>query len=176
MPVAANPLIEVTPGLMIWTLICFTITFLVLKRFAFGPIQKIIDERRQRIRESLQEAEHAREESRKLLEEHRALRANARSEAEEILSEARRVAEALRERAREETELDRQRRLEETRRQIEAETQRALEEIRAEVAELALVAAGKVTRKALDRDDHRRLIEEALSELDFSVLEKETAR
>ena len=176
MPVAANPLIEVAPGLMIWTLICFAITFFVLRRFAFGPIQKIIDERRARIRQSIEEAEHARNEARKLLEEHRELRANARGEAEEILGEARRVAESLRERVREETELDRQRRLEETRRQIEAETQRALEQIRAEVADLALIAAGKVTQKALDRDDHRRLIEEALSELDFSVLEKESTR
>ena len=51
--VAANPLIQVTPGLMIWTIVCFLITFFVLKRYAFGPIQKMIDERRERIRESL---------------------------------------------------------------------------------------------------------------------------
>jgi len=71
----------------------------------------------------------------------------------------------------EETEADRQRRLEETKRQIEAETQRALEQIRAEVADLALLAASKVTRKTLDEADHRRLIEDAIGELDFSVLE-----
>jgi F-type H+-transporting ATPase subunit b len=172
MPLAANPLIEVVPGLMIWTLIAFGITFFVLRRYAFGPVQKIIDERRQRIREALQEAEHAREESRKLLEEHRQLRAGARSEAEEILSEARRVADSMRERVREETEQDRQRRLEETRRQIEAETTRALEEIRSEVASLALDAAEKVTRGALRRDDQRRLIDDAVKDLDFSALEK----
>ena len=73
---------------------------------------------------------------------------------------------------REETEEDRQRRLEETRRQIEAETTRALEEIRREVASLALIAAEKVTRGALDRDDQRRLIDEAVAEIDFSALEK----
>jgi F-type H+-transporting ATPase subunit b len=172
MPLAANPLIEVVPGLMIWTLIAFGITFFVLRRYAFGPVQKIIDERRQRIRESLQEAERARDESRKLLEEHRQLRAGARGEAEEILSEARRVADSMRERVREETEQDRQRRLEETKRQIEAETTRALEEIRSEVASLALDAAEKVTRGALDRDDQRRLIEDAVKDLDFSALEK----
>jgi F-type H+-transporting ATPase subunit b len=172
MPLAANPLIEVVPGLMIWTLIAFGITFFVLRRYAFGPVQKIIDERRQRIREALQEAEHAREESRKLLEEHRQLRAGARGEAEEILSEARRVADSMRERVREETDQDRQRRLEETRRQIEAETTRALEEIRSEVASLALDAAEKVTRGALKRDDHTRLIEDAVKNLDFSPLEK----
>ena len=173
---AANPLIEVAPGLMIWTLISFGITFFVLKRVAFGPIQNAIDQRRERIRQSLEEAERAREESRKLLEEHRQLRASVRGEAEEILAEARRVADSLRERAREETEADRQRRLEDTRRQIEAETARALEQIRAEVADLALVAAAKVTRRSLDDADHRRLIDEAIGDLDFSAFEKEAAK
>jgi F-type H+-transporting ATPase subunit b len=175
MPVAANPLIEVSPGLMIWTLICFGITFYVLRKFAFGPIQKAIDERRDRIRESLAEAEHARTEARQLLEEHKQLRANAHQEADAILAEARRIAESMRERSREELEEDRQRRLEETRRQIEAETARALGQIRAEVADLAIVAAEKVTRKTLGGDDHRRLIDEAIGELDFSALERQGA-
>jgi F-type H+-transporting ATPase subunit b len=165
-------LIKPVPGLMIWTLISFGLAFFALRHFAFGPIQKIIDERRKRIREALVEAERTREEARKLLEEHRQLRASARGEAEGILAEARRVAESMRERVREETDEDRQRRLEETRRQIEAETTRALEQIRAEVAELALVAAEKVTRGALGRPEHRRLIEEAVGDLDFSALEK----
>jgi len=156
---------------MIWTIIVFGITLFVLWKFAFGPIQKIIDERRTRIRQSLEEADHARSEARKLLEEHRALRARARGEAEEILSEARRIADSMRERVREETEADRQRRLEETRKQVEAETQRALGEIRAEIADLALVAAERVTRQALDRPEQRRLIDDAIKDLDFSALE-----
>ena len=176
MVVGANPLIEVVPGLMIWTLICFGITFFVLYRYAFGPVQKIIDERRERIRQSLVEAEHAREESRKLLEEHRQLRSEVRQEAEGILAEARRVADSVRERVKEEAEEDRQRRLEETRRQIEAETARALEQIRAEVADLALVAAERVIRQRLDRESDRKLIEDAIGDLDFSALERESAR
>ena len=171
---ASNALIKVTPGLMIWTLICFFITFLVLRRYAFGPIQKAIDERRDRIRRSIEEAENARNEARRLLEEHKKLIASARGDAEEILAEARRVSEAQRARVKEETEADRQRRLEETKRQIEAETQRALQQIRAEVAELTLVATAKVTGKVLDESDHRRLIEDAIKDLDFSVLERET--
>src|SRR5262249_9607405 len=174
--VASNPLIQVTPGLMIWTIVCFAIAFYVLKRYAFGPIQKGIDERRERIRRSLEDADEARAEARRLLEEHRALIGQARGQAEDILNEARRVADAQRERVKEETEADRQRRLEETRRQIEAETHRALEEIRAEVAELTLIAATKVTGKSLDDADHRRLINEAIRDLDFSVLEEEVAR
>jgi F-type H+-transporting ATPase subunit b len=172
MPLATNPLIQVTPGLMIWTIVCFLVTLFVLKRFAFGPIQKTIDERRERIRQSLDEADNAREEARKLLEEHRKLISGAQTDAEEILSEARRVAEANERRMREELEADRQRRLEETRKQIDAETRRALEAIRAEVVDLSLLAATKVTRKSLDDADHRRLIEEAVGELDFSVLEQ----
>src|ERR671933_1828540 len=176
MVVASNALISVTPGLMIWTIVCFLITLYVLKRWAFGPIQKMIDERRDRIRRSLEDAEEAREEARRLLEEHRRLIGQARSEGEQILAEARRVADSQRERVKEEAEADRQRRLEETRRQIEAETHRALEQIRAEVAELTLVAATKVTRKVLDEADHRRLVEDAIADLDFSVLEEEAAR
>jgi F-type H+-transporting ATPase subunit b len=172
MPLASNALIQVTPGLMIWTIVAFLITLFVLKRYAFGPIQKTIDERRERIRRALEEADEARAEARRLLEEHRSLIGQARGEAEQILAEARRVGDAQRERVKQETEADRQRRLEETRRQIEAETQRALGLIRAEVAELTVVAASKVTGKVLDDEDHRRLIEEAVSELDFSVLEE----
>jgi F-type H+-transporting ATPase subunit b len=172
MLLGTNALIKVTPGLMIWTIVCFLIALFVLRRYAFGPIQKAIDERRERIRQSIEEADRARDEARHLLEEHRKLIGKAKTDAEEILAEARHVADSQRERVREETEADRQRRLEETKRQIEAETQRALEQIRAEVAELTLVATSKVTGKVLDRDDHRRLIADAISELDFSVLER----
>ena len=169
--VAASGLIKVVPGLMIWTLVAFAITFFVLRKYAFGPIQKAIDERREKIRQSIQEADRARDEARRLLEEHRALIGKAKGEAEEILAEARRIADSQRERVKEETEADRQRRLEETKRQIEAETQRALTMIRAEVASLTLIATTKVTGKVLDRDDHKRLIEDAIGELDFSALE-----
>jgi F-type H+-transporting ATPase subunit b len=170
-----NALIDPNPGLMIWTIVCFAIAFFVLRKYAFGPVQRVIDERRKRILEALEEAERSRAEARRLLEEHRALLGRARSDAEEILAEGRKVAEAQRQRMKEETEVERQRRLEETSRQIEAETRRALQQIRAEVADLTLLATAKVTGKALDEADHRRLIDEAVSELDFSVLEKEGA-
>jgi len=97
--------------------------------------------------------------------------AQARGQAEEILAEARRVTESQRKRLRDELDVDRQRRLEETTRQIEAETQRALALIRAEVADLTVIATQKVTGKVLDEQDHKRLIEDAIRELDFSVLE-----
>src|SRR5439155_26462636 len=171
MLVAANPLIQVIPGLMIWTIVSFAITLWVLKRYAFGPVQKLIDDRRDRIRRSIEEADRAREEARSVLEEHRALIGQARSQAEAILAEAWKVADAQRERLRGEIEVDRQRRLAETERQIGQATAQALGEIRREVASLSLLAAEKITRKTLTDADQQRLIDEALSEIDFSQLE-----
>ena len=168
-------LIDVVPGLMIWTLICFAITFYVLKRFAFGPIQRTIDERRDRIRNAVDEADRARSEARALLEEHRKLIGEAKGEAAGILADARKVADSQMERVKQEAEEERQRRLEETRRQIDAETKRSLDQIRSEVADLTLAATARVTGKVLDAEDQRRLIDEAISELDFSALDKETA-
>jgi len=168
---AANPLISVTPGLMIWTIVCFFITFVVLRRYAFGPIQKMLDDRREQIRRSIEDAELSRDEARKLLEEHRELMSQARGDAEKILAEARQTAVSMEQRMREETETERQRRLEETRREIAAETARALEQIRSEVADLTLEATAIVVGKKLDSDRDRELITDAIGSLDFSRLE-----
>jgi F-type H+-transporting ATPase subunit b len=169
---ASNPLISVTPGLMIWTIICFLIALWVLKRYAFGPIQKLIDDRRDAIRRSVEAADQARDEAQQLLEEHKKLIGEARGQAEAILAEARKTRESMEHRMREETEAERQRRLEETRKEIAAETARALEQIRSEVADLTLEAASRVVGRTLDADRDRELISEAIDGLDFSRLEE----
>jgi F-type H+-transporting ATPase subunit b len=174
MLLGANALISVTPGLMIWTIVCFLIALFVLKKYAFGPIQKMIDDRREQIRRSIEEADNARKEARQLLEEHKALMQEARGEAEQIIAEARKTRESMELRMREETEAERQRRLEETRREIAAETVRALEQIRAEVADLTLEATAIVVGKKLDSDGDRELISQAIGSLDFSRLEEAT--
>jgi F-type H+-transporting ATPase subunit b len=170
--VASNPLISVTPGLMIWTIICFLIALFVLKRYAFGPIQNIIEERRAAIQRSMEAADEARDEAERLLEEHKKLIAEARGQGEAILAEARKTRESMEQRMREETEAERQRRLEETRKEIAAETARALEQIRAEVADLTLEAASRVVGRTLDSERDQELISEAIDGLDFSRLEE----
>jgi F-type H+-transporting ATPase subunit b len=172
--VADSGLIKVVPGLMIWTLIAFGITFFVLRRYAFRPIQAAIDARRERIHQALDEADRARSEAEQLMAEQREALAKARADAEAMLAEARNVADAQHRRLREELDEERRRRIEETRKEIDAETQRAITQIRSEVASLALEATEKVTGKVLTGDDQRRLIDQAIDELDFSVLEKET--
>jgi F-type H+-transporting ATPase subunit b len=169
---ASSGLIEVVPGLMIWTLVAFGITFFVLKKVAFKPIQTTIDARRDRIREAVEEADNARNEARDLLEQNRAVLAEARSESAQILAEARKVADAQIQRAKDEAEVERQRRLEDTRKQIDAETVRAIDQIRGEVADLTLEATQRVVGKVLDSADQRRLIDEAIEGLDFSALER----
>ena len=131
MLLGANPLIQVVPGLMVWTLVAFVIMLFVLKRYAFGPVQKMIDERRDHIRASIDEADNAREEAKQLLEEHRQLIAR-REEPRPSRSWPRpaRSPTTQQEHMRAETEEDRLRRLEETKRQIEQATQQALGEIR----------------------------------------------
>jgi F-type H+-transporting ATPase subunit b len=167
---SGNDLISVVPGLMIWTVITFVIVFFVLRKLAFGRIQGLIDQRRDRIAEALEEADKARVEARSLLAENQRLIAEGKAQAEAILAEARRIAESQRQRTLAEAQADLERRLEENRRSIEAENQRLVEQIRREVVELTLVAAEKVTGKVLDADDHRRLIDEAVAEIDFDRL------
>jgi F-type H+-transporting ATPase subunit b len=166
-------LISVVPGLMVWTIIAFGITFFVLRKFAFSRIQAIIDERRDRIREALDEADKARQEARELRELTQAEREEAKSERERILDEARRQAQAQLEQARAQAEEDLKRRLEENRREIEAENRRMAEQIRRDVVELTLLAAEKVTGKSLDADDQRRLIDETIEEVDVKKLVSE---
>src|SRR5919204_4256000 len=165
-----NFLVTPNVGLMIWTLIAFIIALYLLQRLAFPRIGEALDKRRRAIEESIESAERTREEADKLLEEYRARLREAREQADDIVVRARKAAERLQEETISQAKESREELMDRTRRDIEAETRRALEEIRQEVANLTVLATEKLARKSLDSEDHRRLIEEALSEIDFSQL------
>ena len=165
-----NFLVSPEVGLMIWTLIAFGITLLILRKLAFPRIAEALDKRRKAIEDSIEHAEQARREADELLEEYRARLREAREQADDIVVRARKAAEALADEGKAAATKQREELLAAARRDIEAETRRSLEEIRKEVADLTLIATEKVTRKSLTPDDHRRLIEEALGEVDFSAL------
>ncbi|MEK6230148.1 MAG: F0F1 ATP synthase subunit B [Actinomycetota bacterium] len=162
----------VTPGLglMLWTLIAFGITYYVLSRLAFPRIAEALDKRRRAIDESIDSAVRTKQEADELLAEYRARLKEARKQADDIVARSRRAAEAMQDESKAEAKRYREELMESTRRDIETETRRSLDQIRKEVADLTVLATEKVTRKSLDDDDHRRLIEEALSEADFSSL------
>jgi F-type H+-transporting ATPase subunit b len=165
-----NFLVTPNVGLMIWTLIAFGIALLLLQRLAFPRIGEALDKRRRAIEESIDAAERTRIEADVLLEEYRARLREAREQADDIVARARKAAETLQEEQLAQAKQSREDLMERTRRDIEAETRRALEEIRNEVANLTVMATEKLARKSLDDEDHRRLIDEALNEIDFSQL------
>ena len=174
LPLAAggsgNFLVTPSVGLMIWTLLAFGISYLILRKVAFPRIADALDKRRRAIEESIDHADRTKREADLLLEEYRQRLREARAQADEIVARARKAGEVRERESLEEARGRRDELLEQTRRDIEAETRRAIQEIRAEVADLTIMATEKVTRKALDADDQRRLVEEALGELDFSQL------
>ena len=167
---SGNALIDVVPGLMIWTIVTFAIVFFVLRRVAFGRIQGLIDQRRDRIREALDEADKARDEARKLREDVRQEREEAKGERERILEDTRRQAQRQFQQAREQAEQDLKERLDKNLEEIEAENVKLREQIRRDVVDLTLLASEKVTGKVLDEDDQRRLIEETIEEADVQRL------
>ena len=157
-------------GLMIWTLLAFGATLYILNKVAFPRIAEALDKRRKAIEDSIEHAEQAKREADELLEEYRARLREAREQADDIVVRARKAADSLADESKAQAVQQREELLAATRRDIEAETRRALDEIRKEVANLTVLATEKVTRKSLTPDDHRRLIEEALTEVDFSTL------
>ena len=165
-----NFLVSPSVGLMLWTVIAFGLTLYVLRQLAFPRIAEALDKRRRAIEETIDASERARKEADELLEEYRARLSEAREQAEDIVSRARKAGDRVEVEAKEDAEGQRQEMLGRARREIEAETRRALNEIRREVADLTVTATERVTRKSLDPEDHKRLIEEALSDLDFSAL------
>ena len=160
-------------GLMIWTLIAFSISLWVLQKYAFPAIGNALEKRRLLIDESIDHAQKTREEADKILEEYRARLREAREQAEDILVRSRKAAEQFEAESREKAQQEHKEALERTRREIQAETQRALDSIRKEVADLTIIATEKVARKSLTGDDQKRLIEEALAEVDFSAFAPE---
>jgi F-type H+-transporting ATPase subunit b len=171
---SGNFLVSPNVGLMIWTLLAFGTTLFLLNKLAFPRIAEALDRRRKAIEDSIEHAEQAKREADELLEEYRARLREAREQAEDITVRARKAADSLADEAKAQATQQREELMERTRRDIEAETKRALDEIRKEVANLTVIATEKVTRKSLTPDDHRRLIEEALGEVDFSTLAKES--
>jgi F-type H+-transporting ATPase subunit b len=165
-----NFLVSPELGLMIWALLAFGATLFLLNKLAFPRIAEALDRRRQAIQDSIDSAQRAKQEADELLEEYRARLREAREQAEDILVRARKAAEAVSDETKSQASKQREELLASARRDIEHETRRALEELRKEVADLTVLATEKITRKSLTEEDHRRLIEDALSEVDFSTL------
>jgi F-type H+-transporting ATPase subunit b len=162
----------ITPniGMTIWTLIVFSVSLVVLTKAVFPRIREALDRRQAAIEESIDAAERTRQEADALLVEYRERLAEARQQAEEIVERARQAAAVVESEARTTAQARGEQMLEQTRRDIETESRRMLDEIMRDVAELTVLATERVTRKTLTDADQRQLVQDALSDLDFSAL------
>src|SRR3954470_1545445 len=157
-------------GLMIWTLVLFGLSMFLLAKVAFPRIAEALDRRQKAIEDSIDAAETTRREAEQILAEYRERLAEARGQADDIVARARKTGEAAENEIVADARSKREELMEQTRKDIEAETRRAIQAIRAEVADLTVLATEKVARKSLTSDDQKRLVDEALSELDFASL------
>jgi F-type H+-transporting ATPase subunit b len=171
-PVASGSSFLITPnvGIMIWTIVVFAISLFILRKAVFPRIGEALDKRAETIEGEIDSAAHLRQEAEKVLEEYRERLKEARAQAEEIVQRARQTAEAHEHEAREHGQEILAETIKRAERDIDAATKRALDDIRREVADLTIMATEKVVRKTLDDAEQRRLVEEALSEVDFSIL------
>jgi F-type H+-transporting ATPase subunit b len=162
----------ITPnvGLMVWTIVVFAISLFILSRAVFPRIGEALDSRAKSIEGDIDSAHELRKEADKILAEYRERLKEARAQSEEIVQRARQTAESHEHEARDRGQEILGEAAKRAEREIEAATKRALDDIRREVADLTVMATEKVTRKSLNEADQRRLVEEALNELDFSGL------
>jgi F-type H+-transporting ATPase subunit b len=155
-------MLKIEPGLLIWTIITFLVLLIVLRRVAWKPLLAALEQRENTIRNSLDEAQRARQEAEQLLVENRRILADANREATRIIGQGREEAERLRTSLAEQAQAEARRLLDEARREITRERQLAVQELKSTAAELALMAAGKLLNTAVTDAEHRRLVTEFL--------------
>jgi F-type H+-transporting ATPase subunit b len=158
-------LLEPHAGLITWTIVVFFSTFLILRKFAFGPILSAVRAREQALTDAMAAAERDRNEAAKLMAEQKAAIEAARTEAQRYIAEGRATAESMRSEMLEQTRLQQAELLERARKEIESEKTKAVDELRREAVDLALAGAGKLIGQRLDTDADRQLVEQYLGTL-----------
>jgi F-type H+-transporting ATPase subunit b len=160
-----SPLVQVDPGLYIWTIVTFLVLLTLLAKFAWRPLLQSLAAREETIRKSLADAEKARQELERLNQESEAIIRQARVEAENIVAASRAGAERLRAELRDKARSEAEGIIKNAERQIQLETARALEQIRNEAADISVAIASKLIQKNITREDNERLIDDALKQL-----------
>jgi F-type H+-transporting ATPase subunit b len=171
-PLASSGSFLITPnvGIMIWTLVVFVISLFILRKAVFPLIGEALDKRAKTIEGDIDAAAELRKDADEVLGEYRERLKEARAQSEEIVQRARQTADSHEHEARERAQEILAEAAKRAERDIDAATKRALDDIRREVADLTIMATEKVVRKTLNDADQRRLVEEALSEIDLSGL------
>ena len=160
-----NPLVQLDPGLFIWTILTFLLLCFLLAKFAWKPLLSALESRENDIQSSIENAKKAKSELEQLNDESEKIIAEARSEAQEIRTEAKASAEKVKADIRSQAEEDVKKVKEEANAQIQVEKDKAISEIRQEVVTLTMSVAEKVIGKNLSVEDNQELIEKSIVDL-----------
>lgn len=163
-----NPLVQVDPGLFIWTIVTFLVLLGLLAKFAWGPLLKALEERQEMIRKSLDDADQATQDLKRLHQESAQIIAAARADAQSIVAKSRVAAETVREDLKQKAKEEADALVRGAQRQIQLETARAVQQIRHEVVDLSLAVASKLIKKNLTQEDNDALIQDSLTQIDAS--------
>ena len=157
-----NPLVQLDPGLYVWTILTFLLLFFLLAKFAWKPLLKALSEREEKIRSSLEKADEAQQKLERLSSEGEKIIGKARAEAQSIVSNGKVVAEKVRDEIEAKAKEKAKTIVAQAGKQITAEKEQAISDIRGEVASLSIQIAGKLIRKNLSKKDNMVLIKESL--------------
>ena len=160
-----NPLVQLDPGLFVWTILTFLLLVFILAKFAWKPLLKMLQDREDMVRSSLEDAEKAKSELERLNEESEAIMAKARSEAQSILADGKAAAEKVKDDIIAKSKEQANKIREDAGNQIQVEKDKAISEIKEEVVNLTLSVAEKLIQKNLSDADNKSLIEESLKKV-----------
>ncbi|HIA84126.1 MAG TPA: F0F1 ATP synthase subunit B [Candidatus Marinimicrobia bacterium] len=160
-----NPLVQLDPGLFVWTILTFLLLVFILAKFAWKPLLKMLQDREDMVRSSLEDAEKAKSELERLNEESEAIMAKARSEAQSILADGKAAAEKVKDDIIAKSKEQANKIREDAGNQIQVEKDKAISEIKKEVVNLTLSVAEKLIQKNLSDADNKSLIEESLKKV-----------
>lgn len=158
-------LLNIEPGLMIWTLVTFVLLLIVLRAVAWKPLLKMLDEREGRIQDALEQAEKAQQEAQAASEENREALALAQAEAQAAIAEGRAAAERVAQEVRERAQAEAQQMLEQASQTIRQEKDKALQELRHQATDLAILAAGKLLEENLDDERNRKIVDDFIDRI-----------
>jgi F-type H+-transporting ATPase subunit b len=155
-------LLDVNPGLIVWTVLTFIILLLILKKIAWKPILTALDQREKDIRDSLEKAEKAKEDAQRILDENQANLAKAEEESKKIIEQSRSYAENLKEQLLKESKVQAKKIIEDAAEEIDRKKDSAFEELKDQVAKIAVNAAEKIMKQNLDADKNKHIVDSYL--------------
>jgi len=161
-----NPLLQFDPGVGIWSIVTFAILLIILRKFAWKPIIESIDERDREIKSSMEAAEQARNESKKIADEQKTMLTQSKTEAAEIVAEAKKTAEEFKRRLEQSAIEEKKNILKSAEAEIAAMKESAIAELKNTVATLAIGAAEKLLEEKLDNDASTKLVDQYIEKIE----------